>query len=173
MKHIVLIVLSILTSNIITAQSSWLDRFADLERYNFYEKVFITDNLPHNILSNEFQEYYYKKLSEKQYLRRLPVYDTENNRMLINRPSRKAGDGYLHINQKVASEINNTKDEFIVHYFYNGRFIETAKDVRRMVKLHRKQIRLYDINVDIVNKVISVYIYDKKSLGSKRFFDKP
>ena len=73
----------------------------------------------------------------------------------------------------MASEINNTKDEFIVHYFYNGRFIETAKDVRRMVKLHRKQIRLYDINVDIVNKVISVYIYDKKSLGSKRFFYKP
>jgi hypothetical protein len=82
--------------------------------------------------------------------------------MLITCTSRKAGSGYLFVNQKVSEAVDNTKDKFIVNYYYNGRFIETAMDVRCLVKLRRKQIRSYDIDADMANKVVSVYIYDKK-----------
>ena len=162
MKRVLSILLFILTANIISAQTTWLEHFADLERYNSYEKVFITDNLPHNILSNELQKCYYQNLSMKQYIRRLLIYDHMTRQMLITCTSRKAGSGYLFVNQKVSEAVDNTKDKFIVNYYYNGRFIETAMDVRCLVKLRRKQIRLYDIDADMANKVVSVYIYDKK-----------
>ena len=162
MKLVFLTLAFILTANIISAQPTWLEHFADLERYNSYEKVFITDNFPHNILSNELQEHYYHNLSKKQYLRRLPIYDHETRQIQITRTSRKAGSGYLFINEKVSEAIDNKNDKFFVNYYYNGSFIETAMDVRCLVKLRRKQIRSYDLDVDMANKVVSVYIYDKK-----------
>lgn len=162
MKRVLLLVLSILTSNMVNAQSTWLEGFAGLERYNSYEKVFKTDNLPHNMSSNELQEYYYKNLSKKQYQIYLPIYDHDLKRMIITRTSRKAMSGYLLVNQKVAEEVGNVWDTLSVQYNYNGNLIDTFAEVRHLIKLRRRQISSYEIDVDLSQGVISVYVYDKK-----------
>ena len=162
MKRVLLLVLSILTSNMVNAQSTWLEGFANLERYNSYEKVFKTDNLPHNMSSNELQEYYYKNLSKKQYQIYLPIYDHDLKRMIITRTSRKAMSGYLLVNQKVAEEVGNVRDTLSVQYNYNGNLIDTFAEVRHLIKLRRRQISSYEIDVDLSQGVISVYVYDKK-----------
>lgn len=162
MKRVLLLVLSILTSNMVNAQSTWLEGFAGLERYNSYEKVFKTDNLPHNMSSNELQEYYYKNLSKKQYQIYLPIYDHDLKRMIITRTSRKAMSGYLLVNQKVAEEVGNVRDTLSVQYNYNGNLIDTFAEVRHLIKLRRRQISSYEIDVDLSQGVISVYVYDKK-----------
>lgn len=161
MKHILLLMLSILTSNIISAQSI-IEGIAGLERYNSYEKVFITDNLSHNILSNELQECYYKNLSKKQYKIYLPIYDHNSRRMIVSRTSRKARDGYLFVNQIVAENVENVRDSLSVQYNYNGNFIDTSAEVQHLIKLRRKQISSYEIDVNLSQCVISVYVYDKK-----------
>lgn len=161
MKHVLLLVLSILTSNIVNAQSI-NESIAGLERYNSYEQIYVTDNLPHNMLSNELQEYYYKNLSKKQYQIYMPIYDHDSKRRIMTRTSEEARNGYWFINQKVAEEIGNVRDTLSVQYNYNGNLIDTAAEVQCLIKLRRRQIASFDIDVDLGQGIISVFVYDKK-----------
>lgn len=163
MKHVLLLVLSFLASHMISAQSTnYPIEIAGLERYNSYEKVIKTDNLPHNMSSNELQDYYYKNLSKKQYQIYLPIYDHDLKRSILTRISKKAGSGYLYLNQKVAEEVGNVRDTLSVQYNYNANLIDTAAEVQQLIKLRRRQISSYKIDVDLSQGVISVYVYDKK-----------
>ena len=158
MKNITLMTLSVFTSFIMNAQP-----VRDLERYNFYEYIFIVDNLPQNILSNEVHEYYYRNLSQKQYRVKYQFIDPKAKQRIINAISRDAKSGYLFVNQRISERVNNIEDRLIVQYTYNGTPVESAEEVKRLVRLRRKQISVCDVEVGLNQGIVSVYIYDGKS----------
>lgn len=155
MKVILLTILSILISFFVNAQD-----IRDLERYNAYDYLFTVDNLPRNILNKEVQKHYYSSLSPKQY-QTYQIIDSNAKQRIINTTSMRARSGYLFVNQKVAEEVGNIRDSLSVQYNYNGNLIDTAAEVQHLIKLRRRQISSYQIDVDLSQGIILVYVHDK------------
>ena len=77
--------------------------------------------------------------------------------------TRKAQDGYLFVNRKIADKIESLDvdlEKLKIIYVYNSQVVSTKDEVNQLLALRKENIQISEIVYDEHSKTLSVYIIE-------------
>lgn len=139
----------------------------------FYKESVLLDNLlvyqnkdrvPRKLVSDIFDSLYYTRSIIRDSDSWLITDSTNTKRTLYVRTP-KAQDGYLYVNRYITDRVLSSgcqQDTVKITYVYNNQEVTTKEDVRRVLRLRKKKIRIQDLILDERKGLVTVYIVDNK-----------
>lgn len=139
----------------------------------FYKESVLLDNLlvyqnkdrvPRKLVSDIFDSLYYTRpviRNSNSWL----ITDSTNTRRAFHVRTAKAQDGYLYVNRCITDKVLSSgcqQDTVKITYVYNNKEVTTKEDVRRVLRLRKKKIRIQDLILDERKGLVTVYIVDNK-----------
>jgi uncharacterized protein involved in tolerance to divalent cations len=128
------------------------------ERGTDYSKI------PAVLFENYYKEFadtfVCKKMVKEYFLEK----DTVCHKNSLHIRTKKAKDGYLLINKTLSDKIKeccNDWNEVAVFYVYNGKIVSTKDEVRQVLKLRAKKIRILSVEKDKNTNVVTISFSDK------------
>lgn len=141
------------------------------EAYHAYELSMYLDNLIYNtdhksrkLMSDVFDSLYYTH-PEISNSKAWMVIDSTNKTRTFHMRTRKARDGYLYVNKCITDKVLSSgcqQDTVKITYVYNNMEVMTKEDVRRVLRLRKKKIRIQELILDERKGLVTVYIVDNK-----------
>lgn len=138
----------------------------------FYKESVLLDNLlvyqnkgrvPRKLVSDIFDSLYYTRSVIRNSNSWLITDSTNTKRTLYVRTP-KAQDGYLYVNRCITDKVLSSgcqQDTVKITYVYNNKEVTTKEDVRRVLRLRKKKIRIQELIFDERKGLVTVYIVDK------------
>ena len=138
----------------------------------FYKESVLLDNLlvyqnkdrvPRKLVSDIFDSLYYTRSiigDSDSWL----ITDSTNTKRTLYVRTPKAQDGYLYVNRYITYRVLSSgcqQDTVKITYVYNNKEVTTKEDVRRVLRLRKKKIRIQDLILDERKGLVTVYIVDK------------
>ena len=138
----------------------------------FYKESVLLDNLlvyqnkdrvPRKLVSDIFDSLYYTRpviRNSNSWL----ITDSTNTKSTLYVRTPKAQDGYLYVNRYITYTVLSSgcqQDTVKITYVYNNKEVTTKEDVRRVLRLRKKKIRISDFIFDERKGLVTVYIVDK------------
>ena len=138
----------------------------------FYKESVLLDNLlvyqnkdrvPRKLVSDIFDSLYYTRpviRNSNSWL----ITDSTNTRRAFHVRTAKAQDGYLYVNRCITDKVLSSgcqQDTVKITYVYNNKEVTTKEDVKRVVRLRKRKIRISDFIFDERKGLVTVYIVDK------------
>ena len=149
---------SIILCFIISVTLSAQDDILDLERYNSLSTNIYIDNLSQNISCSAFQLNYYSHIPASKYdVEQIISQDSKLREVLVHSP--KARNGYLYVNETLNKILDGKQYPQQLLYVYNDVLVTSKKEVMRIVRLRKKQIKALIISHNDKNNEIIAYIY--------------
>lgn len=120
---------------------------------------------PHKVMSDIFDSVYYShiEISDIKGGNKVMV-DHSLKQLFCSGRTPKAKDGYRYVNKCITYKINHSdckQDTVKITYVYNNQEVTTKEDVRRVLRLRKKKIRISDFIFDERKGLVTVYIVDK------------
>ena len=141
------------------------------EVYHAYELSMYLDNLIYNtdretrkLTSDIFDSLYYTQ-TEMSNSKADMIIDITNKTRAFHMRTKKAKDGYLYVNRCITDKVLSSgcqQDTVKITYVYNNQEVTTKEDVRRVLRLRKKKIRIQDLILDERKGLVTVYIVDNK-----------
>ncbi len=118
--------------------------------------------VPRKLTSDIFNSLFYSQL--KRFSTSWIKVDPTNTKMVYHLRTKKAKDGYLYVNRCITDKVLSSgcqQDTVKITYVYNNKEVTTKEDVRRVLRLRKKKIRIQDLIFDERKGLVTVYIVDK------------
>jgi uncharacterized protein involved in tolerance to divalent cations len=90
--------------------------------------------------------------------------DTVRHKNSLHIRTKNAKDGYLFVNKIVSEKIQECCIDFknvTVSYVHNGKIISTKEEVKELLKLRKKKLKILSVTEDKENSVITIIFTDK------------
>lgn len=119
--------------------------------------------VPRKLTSDIFNSLFYSQL--KRFSTSWIKVDSTNTKMVYHLRTKKAQDGYLYVNRCITDKVLSSgcqQDTVKITYVYNNKEVTTKEDVRRVLRLRKKKIRIQDLILDERKGLVTVYIVDNK-----------
>lgn len=119
--------------------------------------------VPRKLVSDIFDSLYYTRSiigDSDSWL----ITDSTNTKRTLYVRTPKAQDGYLYVNRYITYRVLSSgcqQDTVKITYVYNNREVTTKEDVRRVLRLRKKKIRIQELILDERKGLVTVYIVDK------------
>lgn len=138
----------------------------------FYKESVLLDNLlvyqnkgrvPRKLVSDIFDSLYYTRSVIRNSNSWL-ITDSINNISVFHVRTRKARDGYLYVNRCITDKVLSSgcqQDTVKITYVYNNKEVTTQEEVKKVVRLRKRKIRIQDLIFDERKGLVTVYIVDK------------
>ena len=131
------------------------------EQYDFYEQCTYIDNMAQDLIPDLFLNTYYNNLKKADYFISQTI-DFVHTRREVHIRSKKARDGYLFVNKYITNNIvAYDQKKMKVLYVYNNKIVKTKKDVMRVLRLRKKNIKNLEFIQDEQSGIVTLYIIDK------------
>ena len=118
--------------------------------------------VPRKLTSDIFNSLFYSQL--KRFSTSWIKVDSTNTKMVYHLRTKKAKDGYLYVNKCITDKVLSSgcqQDTVKITYVYNNMEVMTKEDVRRVLRLRKKKIRIQELILDERKGLVTVYIVDK------------
>lgn len=119
--------------------------------------------VPRKLTSDIFNSLFYSQ--RKIYSTSWIKVDSTNTKRVYHLRTKKAKDGYLYVNRCITDKVLSSgcqQDTVKITYVYNNQEVTTKEDVRRVLRLRKKKIRIQDLILDERKGLVTVYIVDNK-----------
>lgn len=138
----------------------------------FYKESVLLDNLlvyqnkdrvPRKLVSDIFDSLYYTRSiigDSDSWL----ITDSTNTKRTLYVRTPKAQDGYLYVNRCITDKVLSSgcqQDTVKITYVYNNKEVTTQEEVKKVVRLRKRKIRISDFIFDERKGLVTVYIVDK------------
>ena len=120
--------------------------------------------VPRKLTSDIFDSLYYTQ-TEMSNSKADMIIDITNKTRAFHMRTKKAKDGYLYVNRCITDKVLSSgcqQDTVKITYVYNNQEVTTKEDVRRVLRLRKKKIRIQDLILDERKGLVTVYIVDNK-----------
>lgn len=139
----------------------------------FYKESVLLDNLlvyqnkdrvPRKLVSDIFDSLYYTRpviRNSNSWL----ITDSTNTKRTLYVRTPKAQDGYLYVNRCITDKVLSSgcqQDTVKITYVYNNKEVTTQEEVKKVVRLRKRKIRIQDLIFDERKGLVTVYIVDNK-----------
>ena len=92
------------------------------------------------------------------------IIDITNKTRAFHMRTKKAKDGYLYVNRCITDKVLSSgcqQDTVKITYVYNNKEVTTKEEVKKVVRLRKRKIRISDFIFDERKGLVTVYIVDK------------
>ena len=118
--------------------------------------------VPRKLTSDIFNSLFYSQ--RKIYSTSWIKVDSTNTKMVYHLRTKKAKDGYLYVNRCITDKVLSSgcqQDTVKITYVYNNKEVTTKEEVKKVVRLRKRKIRISDFIFDERKGLVTVYIVDK------------
>ena len=120
---------------------------------------------PHKVMSDIFDSVYYShiEISDIKGGNKVMV-DHSLKQLFCSGRTPKAKDGYRYVNKCITYKINHSdckQDTVKITYVYNNKEVTTQGEVKKVVRLRKRKIRIQELILDERKGLVTVYIVDK------------
>lgn len=118
--------------------------------------------VPRKLTSDIFNSLFYSQ--RKIYSTSWIKVDSTNTKMVYHLRTKKAKDGYLYVNRCITDKVLSSgcqQDTVKITYVYNNKEVTTQEEVKKVVRLRKRKIRISDFIFDERKGLVTVYIVDK------------
>lgn len=137
------------------------------KEYAYIDNLLVYQNkgrVPRKLTSDIFDSLYYTQ-TEMSNSKADMIIDITNKTRAFHMRTKKAKDGYLYVNRCITDKVLSSgcqQDTVKITYVYNNQEVTTKEDVRRVLRLRQKKIRIQDLILDERKGLVTVYIVDNK-----------
>jgi hypothetical protein len=137
-----------------------------------YQQCVYLDNLRRSLVPDAFIRAYYSQLEEKDF-EGSQAMDTILRRRDIYMRSKSSGSGYLFVNKEITKALHGENlnmldaDTIKVVYILNNDTVSSEKEVKRFVRMKRKDVGIVDIKLSQNERRIFVEVHDSRKQKSR------
>ncbi len=127
-----------------------------------YEAICYIDNLRRPLYSDILDSLYYSSLTKRQFQGTVRI-DPTLEQSIVRVQTKRAKDGFLFLQEYISKEIEaqgSIKDTMNVFYMYNHAPVKTKRDVKRLLRLRKRNLHIQLLVIDNERKRVIAYISD-------------